>query len=99
MGMNKVFDKSFKVGIMFGVLLYVVIYIYNIPPSPKSICFDCYEVSGFPFISYESGTILHLNNVLWLGQIANVFVAVNFIIAIGLIFKLFRSGISARSLK
>lgn len=52
--MNRFFSKSFKVGVFIGILAYVLIYNYGMPsdPTSKSICFDCYKTSGFPFISH-----------------------------------------------
>jgi hypothetical protein len=78
-------NKAFKLGIFAGILIYVLIYGYNQPPERKSLCFDCYETSGFPFTSHESGTILHLDRTLWLGIIANILIAILFIFAAGLV--------------
>ena len=95
--MNKFYsNKAFKLGIFGGILIYVLIYGYNQPLERKSICFDCYKTSGFPFTSHESGTILHLDQTLWLGLIANIFIAVTFILAVGLISSFVWSEIVSR---
>ena len=84
--MNKFYsNKAFKLGIFVGIFIYISIYAYNSPPARNRLCFDCYEVSGFPFNSYESGTILHLDRTLWFGQIANVLFAILFVFIVGLI--------------
>jgi len=95
--MNNFFsNKAFRLGIFAGILTYILVYGYNQPPEKKGICFDCYESSGFPFTSHESGTMLHLDQTLWLGLIANIFIAVIFIFATGLISSFIRSKIVSR---
>jgi len=92
-------NKAFKLGVWNGTIIYAFVYIYSLPPESKSICFDCYETSGFPFTSHESGTILHLDRVLWFGQIANILIAALFIFAVGLISNFVWSKIVARQAK
>ncbi len=89
-------NKAFKLGIFAGIFIYIFIYSSNCPPPKKYLCFDCYETSGFPFASYESGTILHLDRALWIGQIANILFAILFIFAFGLIANFIRSKISIK---
>ena len=97
--MNKFYsNKAFKLGILGGILIYILIYGYNQSPERKSICFDCYETSGFPFTSHESGTMLHLDQTLWLGLVANILIAVLFIFAVGLISSFVWSKIVSRRL-
>ena len=54
-------------------------------------CFDCIKRFGFPFRLYESGTILHLEKLIWVGLIADVFVAIFVSLGTGLLCNLSRS--------
>jgi hypothetical protein len=36
---------------------------------------DCYDAYGFPFAMYERGTILHLDQFIWSGVVANIAIA------------------------
>lgn len=98
--MKKLFgQKSFLLGFS---LTFVAFFIANVwsamanrysPNGAIKICFDCYETYGFPFVMHESGTILHLDQYIWSGVIANLTVA-----ALGAMFTGWLFSLIARSL-
>ncbi len=95
--MSKFFsNKAFKLGIFSGIFIYVVMYIYNLPPERKGICFDCDDPSGFPFVSYKPGNALETSHIVWFGLIADILIAIFFIFGIGLLFSFISSKIVSR---
>ena len=97
--MSKLFpNKAFKLGVFGGIIIYIGIYAFNYKPK-NELCFDCYETTGFPFVSYESGTILHLDQILWLGLIGNYLVAILFIFVSGILCSFIWSKISSRRIE
>lgn len=101
--MFKLYDTAFKVGFSFGILLMVLANFYTSFPDGGinrggAICFDCYETWGFPFAMHESGTILHLNQFIWAGVVANISVAIVFSFISGLILRFVWSKFKSKSL-
>ena len=96
--MNKLLEnRAFKLGFLVGILFFVFANVYaSLPEREISICFDCYVTYGFPFAMYESGSILHLKEFIWVGVVANVSATIFFSIILGLIFKYVWSKISSR---
>ena len=82
-------NKSFILGFALGTLVFAGMNLYTALPnwSRLGICFDCYETYGFPFDMHESGTMLHLNEFIWSGVVANLAIAVLTSLLFGLLFK------------
>ena len=76
------FNWPFKVGFVVGVQSAL-----KTPTHGFKICFDCYQTYGFPFAMHESGTIVHLDQFIWSGVVANLAVALTVSFLLGLIFK------------
>jgi hypothetical protein len=92
-------DKSFVLGLSFGILLIALANFYTLlPKRTGAICFDCYELWGFPFAIHESGTILHLSRFIWSGVVANILIAIVFSFLVGSSFKLIWSKFKPQSL-
>lgn len=87
--------KAFAVGFFGGLFLLVAVNLYGYNNMYEEECFDCIQGFGFPFRLYESGTILHLERILWYGLIADVLVAISVGIGIGLVCH-FSKNISGR---
>lgn len=95
--MRKLFqNKAFKLGVFTGIFMYAAVYIYNLKPERKGICFDCDEPSGFPFVSYQPGNALIQSHTIWSGFIANILIALLFIFGIGLLLSFVSSKIVSR---
>lgn len=93
--MRKLFQgKAFDFGFVAGIILFVFANMFTIPDSGNGICFDCYEAVGFPFTFHEKGTILHLNQFVWAGVIADISIAIIFSVVLGLMFNYVWSKIS-----
>jgi len=91
------FKLGFFIGILSVILSVICANIYTALPDKKGgMCFDCYETYGFPFALYESGTILHLDEFIWAGVVADISIAIVFSLMLGLIFKYVWSKISSR---
>ncbi len=87
--MNKLTKNiAFKLGFLAGILFFVLANIFPALFNINSgICFDCYETYGFPFALYESGTVLHLNQFIWAGVVADISIAIISSLILGLVFK------------
>ena len=95
--MNKFYsNKAFKLGIFAGIFIYVLLYNYNQPPAKKSLCFDCDDPTGFPFISYVPGNAIVVSHTVWIGLIGNILFATLLVFIIGLITNFIVSKISSR---
>lgn len=77
--------KASAVGFFSALLLLIVVNVYSYTKMSEEECFDCVKGFGFPFRLYESGTILHLETILWPGLLADVLVAVCVSVVIGLL--------------
>ncbi|HKA20891.1 MAG TPA: hypothetical protein VKN18_21600 [Blastocatellia bacterium] len=77
--------KAFAAGFFCALLLITGFNVYSYTRMSEEECFDCVSGFGFPFRVYESGTILHLERVLWLGLIADILIAILLSVAIGLL--------------
>lgn len=72
------------------MFLLIAVNMYGYNRMYEAECFDCIQGFGFPFRLYESGTILHLERILWHGLIADVLVAISAGAVIGLLFHFFK---------
>jgi hypothetical protein len=77
--------KAFAVGLFSVLFLFTALNVYSYTRMSGEECFDCIKGFGFPFRLYESGTILHLEKILWLGLIADVLIAIIVSVGIGLL--------------
>ena len=85
--MKLIQGKAFKLGFLAGILSFIFANIYTMPDKGEGFCFDCYETFGFPFALHERGTILHLNQFIWAGVVADTAIALVFSLTLGLIFS------------
>jgi hypothetical protein len=87
--------KAFAVGLFSALFLFTALNVYSYTKMSEEECFDCVKAFGFPFRLYESGTILHLDKILWLGLLADVLIAICVSVGIGLLCN-FANTISRR---
>ena len=89
-------SRPFLIGFFTGLLLVVIANIYTAYPeymrgSNDRITFvedfDGLTETGWPFRFHRSGTLVHLNEVLWLGLIADITIAIGIGIAGGILFQ------------
>lgn len=83
--------RAFSVGFFTGLFLLIAVNMYGYNRMYEAECFDCIQGFGFPFRLYESGTILHLERILWYGLIADVLVAISVGVGIGLLCHSFKN--------
>ena len=79
-------SKSSLAGFSIGLLFFLVANIYSYDYGVGSIngnsgvtaaeCFDCLAQFGWPFRLHQSGTIMHVDEILWTGLSADIFIAV-----------------------
>jgi len=67
-----VLTMAFTVGFFAGLFLLIAVNMYGYNRMYEAECFDCIQGFGFPFRLYESGTILHLDRILWHALIGDV---------------------------
>ncbi len=83
---NKVFRSGFLVGLIISAVVNYVDYIgkanINLPTHTKN-------EFGFPFDFYRWGGYVSEVEILWLGLIANILIAIIFSFLLGLISSLF----------
>lgn len=87
---TRIGTRAFSVGFFTGLVLLIAINMYGYIRMYETECFDCIQGFGFPFRLYESGTIFHLERILWYGLIADVMVAISVGAVIGLLFHSFK---------
>lgn len=91
-------SRSFALGFLIGLLLFAAANIYTSYPGYASKSnnngvavteeFDALKEFGWPFRLHRSGTILHLDEILWKGLVADIVIAVCVSAGIGLVFFL-----------
>jgi hypothetical protein len=84
--LSTVRSKSFLVGFSVGLLLFLAANIYTYDDGAgvfrvggavrMTECFDCIKRFGWPFRLHQSGTMMHVNEILWMGLSADIFIAV-----------------------
>jgi hypothetical protein len=84
--LNTVRSKSFLAGFFLGLLSFLAANIYTYDDgagvfgidsgATMAECFDCVKRFGWPFRLHQSGTIMHVDEVLWMGLSADIFIAV-----------------------
>jgi hypothetical protein len=53
-------------------------------------CFDCLIQYGWPFRYRQTGTILHIDQILWWGLVADTVIGICFSVVVGMIsYRLF----------
>lgn len=96
--------KPFVAGSICGALLFLAINICTYDNGLRGTgsstgesateCFDCLKQVGWPFRLYQSGGILHVDKILWVGLIADTLIATLIIIAMGLLIKMFLPNVA-----
>ena len=96
--------KPFVAGSICGALLFLAINICTYDNGLRGTgsstgesateCFDCLKQVGWPFRLYQSGGILHVDKILWVGLIADTLIATLVIIAMGLLIKMFLPNVA-----
>jgi hypothetical protein len=91
-------SKFFVTGSLAGVILLVAINLYSYSRMGDFGIADAYYAFGWPFPLYQSGTILHLDEVHWCGLVADTSVAIFAGIVLGVICELLlaRRGVRSR---
>ena len=84
--LNTVRSKPFLVGFFLGLLFSLAANIYTYDDGAGVFgkdnaaqmveCFDCIRRFGWPFRLHQSGTIMHVDEILWIGLSADVFFVV-----------------------
>jgi hypothetical protein len=88
-------SRSFSLGFFAGLVLFATANIYTSYPGYESGSnnngvvavteeFDALKEFGWPFRLHRSGTILHLDEFLWKGLVADLVIAVCVSVCIGL---------------
>jgi hypothetical protein len=90
-------SKPFIIGFLSSLFLFIVINIYtyddglggftNKDGVRATECFDCLKQFGWPFRLHQSGTILHIDEFLWPGFIADSLIVLLSTTGIGLLCK------------
>jgi hypothetical protein len=83
-------SKSFLVAFFAGLLFFLGANIYTYDDgtgvrgkdnaaqvTTVTECFDCVTRFGWPFRLHQSGTIMHVDEILWIGLSADVFVVLS----------------------
>jgi hypothetical protein len=88
-------SKFFNIGFLSGLIIFTVLNIYtydnglagftNENGEKAGECFDCLTQFGWPLRLHQSGTILHLDRLLWSGLIIDILVALVVSTSIGLL--------------
>ncbi len=91
--MNKLFqNKAFDFGFFYGISTFITLnflsYLFN-----KIDCADCSYKFGFPFYLHEYGGFTTVDEFIWFGLIADIFIGVVFSFTVGLVFKFIWSKI------
>ena len=84
------YSTWFRIGFFLGLLGFISLNIYSVLRLPShgfKICFDCYEVYGFPFDMHETGTLINPTRFIWSGVIANITIAFLGSLMIGVLFR------------
>jgi hypothetical protein len=91
-------SKSFARGFLIGLLLFAAANIYTYYPGYESRSknngvvvieeFDTLKEFGWPFRLHRSGTIFHLDEILWRGLVADIVIAIGVSAGIGLVCSL-----------
>ncbi len=76
-------SKPFVAGFLAGVGFPVAANLYSYAQTGDFDIADLLRESGWPFPLYRSGTILHLNQILWGGLAADVSIAVSASLILG----------------
>ena len=87
---TRIGTRAFAVGFFTGLAFIIATNMYGYNRMREAECFDCIQGFGFPIRLYESGTILHLERILWYGLIADVLVAISIGAVIGLLCHFFK---------
>jgi hypothetical protein len=84
--LSTVRSKSFLIGFSVGLLLFLAANIYTYDDGAgvfrvdsaarMTECFDCLKRFGWPFRLHQSGTIMHVDELLWMGLSADILIAV-----------------------
>ena len=84
--LSTVRSKSFLAGFFLGLLFFLAANIYTYDDGTSVFgkdgiaqvveCFDCLKRFGWPFRLHQSGTIMHVDEILWMGLSADIFIAV-----------------------
>ena len=69
-------SRSFVVGFLAGMSLFVIANVYSYSQMNDFDIADLVHEFGWPFPLYRSGTILHLDNIIWGGLVTNISTAV-----------------------
>ncbi len=82
-------SKFFLGGFLVGVFLLAAINLYSYSQAENPGIADFYYEAGWPFPMYQSGSVLHLDQIHWPGVTANVAAAILAGIVFGVISHLF----------
>ena len=79
-------SKSFLSGFFLGLLFFVTANVYTYDDGTGVFgrngtaeiveCLDCLKQLGWPFRLHQSGTIMHVDQILWVGLSTDIFIAV-----------------------
>jgi hypothetical protein len=69
-------SKPFVVGFLAGMSLFVAANLYSYTQMKELEIDDYLSEFGWPFPLYQSGTILHLDEIHWCGLVADISIAI-----------------------
>lgn len=90
-------SKSFLGGLLADIILLAAINLYSYSQAGNPGIADFYYEFGWPFPVYQSGSILHLDQIHWCGLIADVAAAMCAGVVLGVVFHLFSARRGAPS--
>jgi hypothetical protein len=80
----------FWIGIATGIILSLVIGIVDYNMKYDGLCMDCDNDFGFPFRIYQSGSLIHASQIIWIGLFGNIFIFGLLSVCVGLLFHSLR---------
>lgn len=92
-------EKSFLIGFLFGLSLTVLTNYYDYQSENMFSCDDCILSLGYPFTFYREGGFVTIKEIVWVGLISDVFIAIIFSFIVGLLFKLIWSKFQTNKLR
>jgi hypothetical protein len=93
-------NTAFKVGFVAAILIFIFLnYLSFVSNECSEWIDDCGWSFGFPFNLYMEGGFISFKEILWLGLIADIFIAITFSFALGLVFRFVWSKIAPRKLR
>lgn len=91
---------AFWIGLAVGIILSIAVCVIDYKIKFDGLCMDCDNDFGFPFRLYQSGSLIHSTQIIWIGLVGNLIFYCFFSILIGVLANyLWKNTIKSKSLK